>query len=290
MHDTRTIFGGDIVTGDDAISSLSRIDPWEERIVLQAHEVRAFVARYYLGVLEIRRQTRLREDDMFTALKRNLHIVDLRSYAERGIRRERPWGCRPRDDIASVFKMEFGRAGEVLHVSVTTGLVEFVRGKACSRRRRVRLDGITFVQIAFFVEFLKQIPQGLDILVIVGNIGVFEVHPIAHLLGEVRPLRRVFHYFAAASGIVLIHGDLLSDILFGDTEHLLYAQFHRQTVGIPTGLTAHLKALHGLETAEGILDGTRHHVVNTRHTVRRRRSFEEQELWVSLTGCDTLTK
>ena len=26
MHDTRTIFGGDIVTGDDAISSLSRID------------------------------------------------------------------------------------------------------------------------------------------------------------------------------------------------------------------------------------------------------------------------
>ena len=146
------------------------------------------------------------------------------------------------------------------------------------------MNGIALVEIAFLIEFLEQVPQGLDILVVVGDIRVLEVHPVAHLLSEVGPLRRIFHYFAAASGVVLIHRYLFSDILFGDTEHLLYAQFDGQTVGVPAGLSAHLKALHSLETAEGIFDGTRHNMVDTRHTVRRRRTFEEQELRVSLAG------
>ena len=85
------------------------------------------------------------------------------------------------------------------------------------------MNGITLVQIALLIEFLEQVPQGLDILVVVRDIRVLEVHPITHLLGQVRPFRRVFHHFTTASSVVFIDGNLLADILFGDTEHLLYA-------------------------------------------------------------------
>ena len=81
---------------------------------------------------------------------------------------------------------------------------------------RVRLDGIALVEIAFLVQLLEQVPKRLDILVVIRDIGVLQIDPVAHLLGEVGPLGGVFHHLAAAGGIVLIDGDLLADVLFGD--------------------------------------------------------------------------
>ena len=157
-----------------------------------------------------------------------------------------------------------------------------------SSGRRVGLDGIALVEIALLVELLEEIPEGLDILVIVGDIRVVQVHPVAHLLGEVGPLACVFHDLAATGGVVFIDGDFLADILFGDTEHLLHAEFDRESVCIPTRLTAYLVALHSLEPAEGILDSTRHDMVNTRHSVSRGRPLKEEELRMSLPCGNTL--
>lgn len=86
-----------------------------------------------------------------------------------------------------------------------------------SGSRGVRLDGITLIEIALLVELLEEIPKGLDILVVIGDIGVVEIDPVTHLLGEVSPLLGIFHHLTAASGIVLINGDLLADIFLGDT-------------------------------------------------------------------------
>ena len=165
-----------------------------------------------------------------------------------------------------------------------------MRRETRSGCRRIRLDSITLVEVAFLVQLLEQVPQGLDILVVVRDVRIVQIDPIAHLLGEVRPLFRVFHHLPTAGGVVLIHADLLTDVLFGDAEHLLHAQLHRQTVRVPARLAAYLITLHGLEAAERILDRTRHNVVNTRHTVRRRRTFEEQELRMSFPRTHTLLK
>ena len=48
-------------------------------------------------------------------------------------------------------------------------------------------------------------------------------------------------------------------------------------MSIPTGLTLHLIALHCFEAAEGILDASRHNVVDTGHTVSRWRTLKEHE-------------
>ena len=92
---------------------------------------------------------------------------------------------------------------------------------------------------------------------------MLQIYPIAHLVGEFRPFVGVHHDVLTTGFIVVVHADFLTDILFGDTQTLLNAQFYREAVGVPSGFTLHLEALHGFVAQEGILDGTSHHVVNT---------------------------
>ena len=47
---------------------------------------------------------------------------------------------------------------------------------------RIRLDGVTFIEQILVVKLLEQPPQGLNILVVIGDIGIFHIHPIAHLV------------------------------------------------------------------------------------------------------------
>ena len=54
-------------------------------------------------------------------------------------------------------------------------------------------------------------------------------------------------------------------------------------MSIPACTASHLVAGLGLVPADGILDGTAHHVVDAGHTVGGRRSFEENELRCSFT-------
>ena len=81
-----------------------------------------------------------------------------------------------------------------------------------------------------------------------------------------------------ASIIVFFYRYLLSDVILVDSEFLLHTDLHRQSVGIPACTAVYLEAALGLVPADGILDGTRHNMVNTRHSVCRRRSLEENEL------------
>ena len=54
-------------------------------------------------------------------------------------------------------------------------------------------------------------------------------------------------------------------------------------MGIPSGFTLHLEALHGLITVERVFDGTRQYMVNAGVTVGRGRTLEEYELGTALT-------
>ena len=94
-------------------------------------------------------------------------------------------------------------------------------------------------------------------------------------MGQVFPLAGVFHHLLAAGGVILVNRNLLADIFLGDAQGLLYAKLYGQTVGVPTGLAQHLIALHRLVTAEDVLDGPGHHVVDARHTVGTGRTLIE---------------
>ena len=119
---------------------------------------------------------------------------------------------------------------------------------------------------------------------------MFHIDPIAHFVGDVGPAVGVFHHLFAAGLIVVGNADAFADVLFGDAEHLLNAQFHGQSVRIPSGLALHLEPFQGFIAADGVLYGTRHHVVNARHTVCGGRSLVEHECGVAVAGFNALFK
>mgnify|MGYP003295276372 CR=1 FL=1 len=124
--------------------------------------------------------------------------------------------------------------------------------------------------------------------VLVGDVWIVEIHPVAHLVRQVGPLLGVLHDLLAAVAIVVVHADGLADVLLGDAEQFLDAQFDGQTVGVPSGFALHLEALHRLVAAEGIFDAARHDVVDAGHTVRRGRTLKEDERGTALTLGHTL--
>ena len=173
---------------------------------------------------------------------------------------------------------ELSRNSSILHVPIATRLVELVRGQTCSCCWRIRLNGVALVEQVLVVELLKEIPQGLYVLVVVCDVWVLKVNPVAHLVGELRPLVGVHHHILAAGVVIVVHAYLLAYILFGYAERLLHRQLYRQTMSIPSCLALNLIALHGLVSEERILDSTTHHVVYARMSVGRRRTLVENEL------------
>ena len=217
-------------------------------------------------------------------------IVDRRSYAQRGIRRKGPWRSGPcykayrhvivtvkkvRNFVSDDFELYYG--GGILHVPVASRLIQLVRTQPCPCGRRIRLDGITLIQKPLSVDIFQQIPQSFYIAVVISDIRIVHVHPVADLLGQGHPLPGVFHHFLAAGIVVFLYTYLVSDIFLGYSQHLLHAQLYREAMRVPSCTSVHLEAALGLVPAYGILYGSGHHVMDARHTVRGWRSFEKDE-------------
>ncbi len=96
-------------------------------------------------------------------------------------------------------------------------------------------------------------------------------------MSEVSPFFGIFHDLAAAGGIIVSYGNLFPDILLGDSECLLDTQLHGKAVRIPSGFAFYMKALHCLVSAESILDGAGHHVMDAGHAVGRRGALIEDK-------------
>ena len=225
------------------------------------------------------------------------HIVYFRSYAQCRIRRQCPRSSGPCQEIRRspfrhfgfrILHLELSYHSGVFHITVTARLVQLVRAQSCSGSRRVRLDGVAFIQQTFVIKLLQEPPQRFNIAVVISDIGILQIHPVTHLMSKVCPLFGKLHHVLTASCVVLGNRNGLSDILFGDMQCLFHTQFHRQSVSIPSGLTLYLEPFHGFIAAESIFNGTCHHVVNTRHTISRGRSFVKHERRTSFTFCHTL--
>ena len=141
----------------------------------------------------------------------------------------------------------------------------------------IGLYGVALIEEPLLVDLAEQIPQGLYIAVVVGDIGVLHVYPVPHEASELLPLVGVLHHLTATGGVVFVDADLLADILLGDTEGFLDTELYRQTMSIPSCLTIDTEALHRLVPTEDILDRACHDVVNTWHPIGRGRAFVEDE-------------
>ena len=142
------------------------------------------------------------------------NVVYLRPYTERGIAGQCPRSGSPCQEVGSpplchfrlrVLYPELPHHGRVFHVAVASGLVQLVRAESRTGSGRIRLYGISFIKQSFLVELLQQPPQGFDVAVVVSDVGVLHVHPVAHLVSQVFPLFGELHDVLAAGGVVFCH-------------------------------------------------------------------------------------
>ena len=149
---------------------------------------------------------------------------------------------------------ELRRHGGVLHITVAAGLIEFVATESGTCGGRIGLNGVAFVEQPLFIELSEQPPDGFDVGVVVGDVGVLHIYPVAHLTAEFRPLLGIFHHVATAVRIVVSDGNVLSDVFFRDVQFFFHAKFDGQSVRVPSCFSFHLKTLHGFVAAESIFE------------------------------------
>ena len=142
--------------------------------------------------------------------------------------------------------------------------------------------GVAFVEEPLVVELAEQPPQTFDVGVFVGYIWVFHVYPVSHPMAKIFPFSGIHHYVLAAFAVVILHAHLVSDVLLGYAEFFLHSKFYRKTMGVPSGLSVNLVALHRFVSAKCVLDGACHHMVYAGMSVCRGRSFKK---YVGRTVC-----
>ena len=114
----------------------------------------------------------------------------------------------------------------VLNVAVTAGLVQLVARQAGAGGGTIGLNCITLIEQALVIQLLEKIPQCFYILIIISNIRVVGIHPIAHAFSKFCPLTGIFHNLAPAGIIIVVNADALAYVFLGDTEHFLHTKFH----------------------------------------------------------------
>lgn len=220
----------------------------------------------------------------------HLYIGDIFPYGERGIGGEGPGGGSPGEDT-HVFiigveeelrqvagdNFEHGDDGGVGHFAVAAGEVELVGAEAGAGGGGVGLDGITFIKEAFVVELAEEPPYGFNVIVFEGDVGVFEIHPIAHFAGDVVPFIFEAHHGFAAFLVVGFHGDGFADILFGDAEFFFDVELYGEAVGIPSAFAFYAFTPEGLVAAEEVFDGAGDDMVDAGFAIGGGWAFIEDE-------------
>ena len=222
----------------------------------------------------------------------HLYILNIGADSEGHVTGQRPGRGRPGQNtyifaffieqesrLVLMAHPEHGNHGKISHLLVAARQIEFVRTQACSGGRTKRLYSKPFIEIGIslrsflLVQPPQQRPYRLDVFVFKRDIGFFQVHPVPHFPGDIIPHILVAHDRTAARPVIIIHRDLFTDILLGNTEFLFHLQFDRQAMRIPAAFAVNPVALERIIAAEKVLDRSRHHVVNPRLAIGGRRTF-----------------
>jgi len=135
---------------------------------------------------------------------------------------------------------------------------------------------------------LQRPPLGLDVVVLIGDVGVFHVGP------ETNPVRHLLPFLLVLPHALLALVDKRLDTvtldlrLTVDPERLFDFKLDRQAMGVPASLALHLEALHGLVARDDVLDDTRQDMTDVRLAVGGRRTVVKSEFWTPLPVADRL--
>ena len=108
-----------------------------------------------------------------------------------------------------VFDEELSRNRSILYITITAWLVQLMTRQSRTGSRRVRLNGITFIEQTLVVELLQKPPKGLDKFIVIRDIRVVEVNEIPHFLRKFTPFSSEHHHVFTTFLIIVFCRDIL---------------------------------------------------------------------------------
>ena len=277
VYHARAVGQRNIAVGNDAVAllPLKVYGQVEQRPVFTALQLTAAQGPDDFGLLPQYAGNQRRSQNIGFAVLFRIDIVLVRVHAERNVGGQRPGRGRPREDghLRLINKIKLGNGGGFFHILVA--LRDLVAGQRRAAARAVGDGLVAFVEQALFIDLLQRPPLGLDIVVLIGHIGVLHVRPEGHAVGHLLPLGLVFPDGLFAFLDEGLHAVGLNLLLAVQTQQLFHLQLHGQAVGIPARLAQHVVALHGFIARNEVLDGARFHMPNVRAAVGGGRPVEE---------------
>ena len=278
MNDARAVGQRNVTVGDHAPALLAAViyGEVEEGLVFHAAELRALVLLDRLAALaQDGLDERLRHYVALAVLF-DLDVILVRVHAEAHVRGEGPGGGRPGDELSAVVHALHGEGDEYGGLlDVLIALRHLMGGERRPAAGAVGDYLVALVEEALFVDGLQRPPHGLDIVVRIGDVGVFHIRPIADRVGHLLPLALVLPDGLLALGDEGLDPVLLYLLLAVKAQQLFDLQLDGQTVGIPARLAKHVVALHGAVAGDNVLHGSCQHVPDVGLAVSRGGTVEE---------------
>ena len=294
VYDARAVRQRDVPVAHDVVRlfAVAALRIREERLVFGVFVVLALFdgQRFIRPLFKQRGNERLRQNVVRAVLRLDFDVVLGGVHTQRHVGRERPRRGRPREEIAvfQALALETDKDGGLLDILVP--LRDLVRGERGAAARAVRNDLMPLVQEPLLPNFFERPPDRLDILVVVGDVRVLHVRPVADALGHFLPFALVFPDAFLALFDERLDAVLFDVLLAVHAEELFHLQLDGQAVRIPTRLSEDVFALHRLIAGDDVLHHAREDMPDMRLAVRRRGAVVEGELLPSLVFFDAVFK
>ena len=278
VDDARAVGEGDVVVRHDVPAALAGLaGKGVERLVLRADELGALDGPQHLRPLAHDLLAQGLGQDVGLAVLFGVDVVLVLVYDQRDVGGQGPGRGGPgqKEGVLLTADAELdvdARLGDVL-----IALGDLVGGQRRAAARAVGHDLVALVEQALVRDGLQRPPDGLDVVVVVGDVGMLHVRPVADAVAHLLPLGLVL-----PDGLLALLDEGLDAVAFDlglavDAQGLFDLQLHGQAVGVPAGLARDLEALHGLIARDQILDGARLHMADVGAAVGRGRAVEERE-------------
>ena len=160
---------------------------------------------------------------------------------------------------------------------VLVALRELVVAEAGLAAGAVGGAAVVLVDEAVVPELLEDPPAGLDVVVVVGDVGIVHVGPERDPLRQLLEVADVAVDALAALGVEAVDAVGLDLGLGAEAELLLDLDLDGEAVGVPAGLPRDAVAAHRLVAREEVLDDAGHDVVDAGAAVGGGGAFVEDE-------------
>ena len=294
VHQTGAVGGGDVVGEHHEVRLAGELDQLERTLVVPVlhlgtadglGDVPDRAAVLVTDATEHCLEQRPGHHEVLAAVG-GPHVVDPRVHRHRGVADQRPRGGRPhqhgRADPRAAGEREADEDRRVDDILVALrDLMIAQRGLVLGAVRR---DPVVLDQQTGVEDLLERPPDRFDVVGGHRPVGLVEVYPVAHPVGQLGELVDVTRNRLAAHLVELLNPEVLDLGLAVQAQFLLDRQFHGQAVAVPAGLAVDPASLHGLEAGEDVLEDPGLNVVGAGMPIRGGWAFEEGPRLTGLGG------